>query len=372
MKILHIGKFFPVYGGVEKVMYDLCDGLSDRDIQSDFLGVNADVKTTNIVHINKYFTVFAMSYFAKVASTYLSFSMISKLRKIKSNYDIIHIHHPDPMACLSLYLSGYKGIVICHWHSDIVKQKTILKFYKPLQTWMLRRASVIVGTSQTYLDNSPFLNGFKSKFKVVPIGIPPVQKTISDVTLKKIQSIANGRKIVFSLGRLIYYKGYRYLIEASKYLNDNFCVIIGGKGPLKDELEKMIKANNLESKVFLVGRIEDDDLSTYFSNCNAFCLPSTEKSEAFGIVQIEAMAYGKPIVATKIKGSGVDWVNQDGYSGFNAEIENSKDLAEKIDKVFESDQVYSKLSTQALNRYQELFTQAAMVDKMKTIYKAVL
>ena len=141
MKILHIGKFYPVYGGVEKVMYDFCDGLSRRGIQSDFLGVNADAQTTNIVRVNDYFTVYAMSYIKKAASTYLSTSMVSQLKKMKGQYDIVHIHHPDPMACLALYLSGYKGKVVCHWHSDIVRQKTILKFYKPLQTWMLKRAS---------------------------------------------------------------------------------------------------------------------------------------------------------------------------------------------------------------------------------------
>lgn len=372
LKILHIGKFYPVYGGVEKVMYDLCDGLSRLGIQSDFLGVNADAKTTNIVKINDYFTVYAMSYIKKVASTYLSTSMISQLKKVKDQYDIIHIHHPDPMACLALYLSGYKGKVICHWHSDIVRQKTILKFYKPLQTWMLKRASLIVGTSPVYLEYSPFLQPYKNKLALVPIGIPPVNIITNRETFGKIQSLAKGKKIVFSLGRLIYYKGYQYLIEAAKYLKEDICVIIGGKGPLKDEFERSISTNCLQDKVFLVGRIEDADLSAYFSSCDLFCLPSTERSEAFGIVQVEAMAYGKPLVATRIAGSGVSWVNEENVSGLNVEIENAKDLAAKINTILANSELTKRLGEGSLKRYQNNFTQKKMVDLMITIYERIL
>ncbi|WP_447643060.1 MULTISPECIES: glycosyltransferase [Chitinophagaceae] len=372
MKVLHIGKFYPVYGGVEKVMYDFCDGLSNRGIRSDFLGVNADAKTTNTVKINDHFTVYAMSYIRKVASTYLSLSMITQLRKIKDQYDIIHIHHPDPMVCLALYLSGYRGIVICHWHSDIVRQKTILKFYKPLQTWMLKRSSIIAGTSPVYLDYSPFLQPYKNKLVLVPIGIPPVNTSVNDVTVEKIKSLANGRKIVFSLGRLIYYKGYQYLIEAAKYLNENICVIIGGKGPLREEFEETIRMNGLESKVFLMGRIEEEDLPAYFSGCDLFCLPSTERSEAFGIVQVEAMAYGKPLVATRIEGSGVSWVNEENVSGLNANIEDAKDLADKINTILGNDALTKRLGMGALKRYEGNFTQKKMVDLIVPLYEQIL
>lgn len=372
MKILHMGKFYPVYGGVEKVMYDFCDGLSKRGIRSDFLGVNADAKTTNIVKINENFTVYAMSYIKKVASTYLSSSMIGQLKKIKEQYDIVHIHHPDPMACLALYLSGFKGKVICHWHSDIVRQQTILKFYKPLQTWMLKRASFIAGTSPVYLSYSPYLQPYKEKLKLVPIGIPPVNKTINVATLSKIQKMTKGRKLVFSLGRLIYYKGYQYLIEAAKYLNDDICVIIGGKGPLKDEFEQTIVSNDLQGKVFLVGRIEDEDLPSYFDSCDLFCLPSTERSEAFGIVQVEAMAYGKPLVATRIEGSGVSWVNEENVSGLNVNIEDPKDLAEKINLILGNPTLAARLGEGSLKRYVENFTQEKMVDLIVPIYKQAL
>lgn len=371
MKILHIGKFFPVYGGVEKVMYDLCDGLSKNGIQSDFLGANADHKKTEIFHINDLFTVYAMNYAKYIASTYLSPDMIFQLRKIKDNYDIIHIHHPDPMACLALYLSGYKGKVICHWHSDIVKQKNLLKLYGPLQTWMLKRSSQIITTSPSYRDYSPFLKPYLDKVSVVPIGIPPVNTILKEDVIASIKTMTKGRKMIFSLGRLIYYKGYEYLVKAAKLLPD-YCFVVGGKGPLKESLEKLVETLGLKDNFFFVGRIEDEDLPSFYASMDLFCLPSIARSEAFGIVQIEAMAYAKPIVATNIIGSGTGWVNANAVSGLNAEIENPTDLAEKIKTILEDKNLTEKYEKGALQRFNKEFTQAKMVDSVRRIYETVL
>lgn len=370
MKILHIGKFYPIYGGVEKVMYDLCDGLSQRGIQSDFLGANSDRQKTEIFKINENFTVYAMNYNKYASSTYLSLDFVKQLRKIKDNYDIIHIHHPDPMACLALFLSGFNGKVVCHWHSDIVKQKTLLKLYGPLQTWMLKRAAKILTTSPNYRDYSPFLKKYLDKTEVVPIGIPPVKKETKKEIFALIEKMSKGRKIVFSLGRLIYYKGYEYLVKAAALLPD-YCFIIGGKGPLKFALETLVTQLNLQDRFFFVGRIEDEDLPTYYETSDLFCLPSIARSEAFGIVQVEAMAYGKPVVATDIPGSGTGWVNANGVSGLNAKTEDEKDLSEKIDHILsDTNQIYI-YGKGALERYKKEFTQEKMVDKMNEIYTSL-
>jgi rhamnosyl/mannosyltransferase len=352
-------------------MYDLCDGLSKANIRSDFLGINADRQQTEIIEVNSRFTIYAMKGRLKIASTYISLAMVQQLKKIKSNYDIIHIHHPDPMAALSLRLSGYKGIVICHWHSDIIRQKNILKFYKPLQIWMLERSEIIIGTSPVYLKHSDFLKDYKNKLHAVPIGIPPVSYNVLPETVAFIRSKAGNRKIVFALGRLIYYKGIHILIEAAKHLNENICVFIGGKGPLESELRKQIEENNLGDKVFLLGRIDEKELSSYFSTCDVFCLPSNERSEAFGIAQIEAMAYGKPVIATNIKGSGVPWVNQDGVSGYNAEPNNPVEISEKINAVLSDTGIYKQLSKGAFQRYEDNFTQDKMVNEIIQLYKSI-
>ena len=120
MKVLQLGKFYPIRGGVEKVMWDLTSGLSARGIDCDMLC--AELEKDEIIHLNEHGRVICLKAWMKKAATMIAPKMISWLRKHKDEYDIIHVHHPDPMACLALRLSGYKGRVILHWHSDILKQ----------------------------------------------------------------------------------------------------------------------------------------------------------------------------------------------------------------------------------------------------------
>ena len=150
LRIVQLGKFYPVRGGVEKVEYDLMVGLSEQGVKCDMMcaASNGGNITTAI---NKNADLICCKSLFKYAATMISPSMIAQLRSKRKSYNIVHIHHPDPMATLALILSGYKGRVIMHWHSDILKQKMLLKLYRPLQNWLLKRADLVVGTSPVYL-----------------------------------------------------------------------------------------------------------------------------------------------------------------------------------------------------------------------------
>ncbi|WP_392389176.1 glycosyltransferase, partial [Elizabethkingia miricola] len=132
---------------------------------------------------------------------------------------------------------------------------------------------------------------------------------------------------MFSLGRLVEYKGYEYLIRAAQHLDENYQIIIGGKGPLMNSLTELIAELGVQEKVTLLGFVEDDNIPDYFEACDMFCLSSIWKTEAFAIVQIEAMSCGKPVISAHIPGSGVSWVNKDGVSGLVVESENEMALA---------------------------------------------
>ena len=136
LKILQLGKFYPVRGGVEKVMYDLMTGLSERGVDCDMLCALSQGGSRTIA-INAHACLIGCRTWMKVAATMISPAMIFSLRKRCGEYDIIHVHHPDPMACLALFLSGYRGKVVLHWHADIEKQKMLLELYRPLQEWLL-------------------------------------------------------------------------------------------------------------------------------------------------------------------------------------------------------------------------------------------
>ena len=369
MRVLQLGKFYPIRGGVEKVMYDLMKGLSEAEVQCDMLCASDNLKI-QAIRLNENATLYAVSSITKVYGTMISPQLITELKRIASQYDIIHIHHPDPMAALALWMSDYQGKVVLHWHSDILKQKLLLKLIMPLQKWLLRRSDLIIGTTPVYVKESPHLKDVQEKVTFLPIGIEPLE-----CCPRKVQEIRNtypGKKIIFSLGRLVEYKGFEYLVKAATKLPDNYIIIIGGIGPLMRKLSNIISIEHLQDKVKLLGKISDADLPSYYGACDLFCLSSVMKTEAFAIVQIEAMSLGKPIVATWIPQSGVPWVNADGFSGINVEVRNSDALAKAICSVLETPKLYKQFSDGAINRYKNLFTKSRMIDNCIKLYMSIL
>ncbi len=365
LSILQLGKFYPIKGGVEKVAYDLMMGLSSRNDHCDLLCATVSGKGRTR-QMNPHAKLIECHSWGKTAATMIAPSMITTFRRICCNYDIVHVHHPDPMAAVTLWLSGYKGKVVLHWHSDILKQRILLKLYRPLQDWLLRRADLIIGTSPVYLKESPFLKHVQDKTICLPIGVSAIVP--DEAAVEKLGQRYGGKKIVFSLGRLVPYKGFTHLIDAARYLSNDYVVLIGGTGTLRKKLEKKIRRLGLENKVMLLGRIPKNELPAYFGASKVFCLPSVQKTEAFGIVQIEAMSCGKPVVATRIPHSGVAWVNQHGVSGLNVTPGNARELAQAIQHIADDDAVYEQYAVSAKNRYHDLFTKERMIDNSLRIY----
>lgn len=366
IKVLQLGKFHPIKGGVEKVMYAFMLGLGQRGIACDMLCASADeevgeTELSPLCHLYKTRTI------SKQAATMISPEMVTKLRSICHEYDIIHIHHPDPMATLALMLSGYKGKVVLHWHSDILKQKILLQFFRPLQSWLINRADLILGTTPIYVEQSSALKSVQDKVSYLPIG---VRKRVAEEHLvSMIRNQYPGKKIIYSMGRLVEYKGYEYLVEAATLLSDEYVVLIGGSGPLKGKLQDLVRDYHLKKKVRILGFVPRELEAAYYTACDVFCLSSVLKTEAYAIVQVEAMSVGKPIIATTIEGSGVSWVNQHGVSGINVAPRSSKELADAIRTICEDEQLYRSYSLGAEHRYETNFTLNAMTDGLIEHYK---
>ena len=375
MKILQLGKFYPVRGGVEKVMFDLTVGLSEvgfseEGVECDMMCAGSDGRGTEVIRLNPHGRILCHRTLIEAAKTTIAPSMVTRLRRIAKDYNIIHIHHPDPMAAMALRLSGYKGKVVLHWHSDILSQKALLRFYLPIQNWLIKRADTIVGTTPVYLAESPYLQGVQEKCRCIPIGIEPV---ISDSAREQeIRNEYSGRRIIFSLGRLVEYKGYRYLIEAAKYLDDSYMILIGGGGPLREDLQNQIDELGLGHRVKLLGKVPQEDLPSYYGACDLFCMSSVMKTEAFGIVQIEAMSEGRPLIATKIPASGVSWVNEDGVSGINVEPRDSKAIAEAVKSITKDEATWRRYSDGARQRFAKYFTKEKMLIDCLALYTEIL
>ena len=364
MRILHIGKYWPMSGGMETVIFDIVSHFSNKGVRCDLLAVATDGGVD--MDLNENCHIMCVPELIKVSSASLAPAMISRLRKIVASYDVVHIHCPNPMGNVALLLSGFKGEVIVHWHSDIIKQKFLLTFYRPLQNWLIKRAKFILGTSQRYLDNSTDLIGMQNKVLTMPLGVEQIKPSMDGVV--GVRDAYAGKKIILTVGRLVPYKGHKYLIEAATHLGPEYVVLIAGNGPLKQQLEKLIEGLNLQERVHLLGNVTNEFLHDLYGACDVFCLSSIWKTEAFGLVQIEAMSCGKPVVATDIEGSGVPWVNKNGYSGINVEPENPKALADAIKSILSDSETYKMYSENARQRYKELFTKEKMLERCEEIY----
>lgn len=371
MKVLQLGKFYPVLGGVEKVMWNLTAGLNDAGADTDMMCAKFskdNIADEDASQMGEH--LICCKAWAKLAGTMIAPSMIFRLRRICGRYDVVHVHHPDPMAALALRLSGYRGKVVLHWHSDIVSQRFFLTFYRPLQAWLLRRASVIIGTTPAYLDSSHDLEPYMHKTRCVPIGIAPASPDGEYVS--KIKERFAGRRLLLAVGRLVPYKDYPCLINALAELPESYHLAVIGQGPLRELLERQARDLCVSDRITFLGYVCDEEMHAYMGACEVFLLTSSMKTEAFGIVQLEAFSCGKPVVSTRVPGSGVSWVNEDGLSGYTVPVGDYKAVADAVRKICEFPDVAGRLGEAALERYNSLFTYDKMIEETLNIYENVI
>ncbi|MDV3308342.1 MAG: glycosyltransferase [Cyclobacteriaceae bacterium] len=370
-KVLQVGRYFPPHvGGVETLVYNLTHGLNSRGIHCDVLCSNKDA----VYKLDQFdrFKVHRTRSYGQVLSVSVTPQLISKFRKISSQYDIVHLHHPDPVATLALFMAKPSCKVVVHWHSDILRQKIPLILFKPLQSWMLRRADAIIATSPNYAMGSAHLAPFRKKVTVIPIGIEPLHGNANGKESRIGKTWAGKKKVVFSLGRLVYYKGFEQLIDAASFLDDSYVVLIGGTGPLRKRLQNRINTRGLSEKVILLGEIPPGELADYYDLADVFCLPSTYKTEAFGIVLLEAMSFGKPLVTTDLPDSGISWVNRNHITGLTVPPNDALKLAQAIKTIASDEGLARQFSTAARERFYEKFTSNAMVESTIKLYSSIM
>ena len=359
-KILQVGKFYPpTLGGIERVMQDICDGINASGLTCDVLCSNS-IKSFQLDILDSKARIYRTKSYGKVANTSITPQMIYFLKNIGKAYDIIHLHLPDPMANLALLCANlHDKIVILHWHSDIIKQKYLLQLYKPLQSWLLKRANVIIGTSPKYIKQSKTLQAYKHKCVSIPLGTTPPTLNLST----KHQDL----KMLLVMGRLVKYKGFEYAINMMQYLPEDYRLSINGDGDLKAELQSLIEKLGLTQRVSIKspGFLSNKQLQEIYAEHGILILPSLSKNESFGLVQIEAMSHGVPVVSCSIEGSGVDWVNQNGYSGIVVPPKDPKALAQAVSEISKNYDFYSK---NAIQRFQEHFTKEKMISSLRDLY----
>lgn len=375
MKILQFTKFYPpVFGGIETATYELAEGLVARGVATDVLCANTDRQTVHDTYGSV--RVSRAASYAKLLSTSMAPGLVAELARLRKKYDVVHVHLPNPMANLALRLAPPKARIVLHWHSDIINQARALKLYEPLQTWMLDRADAIIATSPPYAEHSPWLRRYLDKVHVVPLGIQPDRLTQPAGPLaqarRELRQRHGNRPLVFSIGRMTTYKGIDVLIEASRHLLSNALVVVGGGGELLEAHREQVRRQGLEDRIVLTGRLSDLDVAAYMAEAEMFCMPSTNRAEAFGMVLLEAMVAGLPIVATDIAGSGVPWVNADGESGLNVAVNDAAALADAVNCLLADRELACRLGENGRQRFETHFTADRMVERTLEVYRHVL
>jgi len=367
VRVLHLGKFCPPNeGGIELFSYDLLEELNLKGVSADLLCFG------RLTRENCYrnFRFFECKMDIRLNSAPLSYDFLYVYKKIVERYDIVHVHSPNPMAEL-VSLIWQKPTVI-HWHSDIVRQKISYLFYQPIQQRALQKAKLVITTSPHYLNSSKQLKHFKNKARVIPSGLNFKRLSLDDKShqeFSKVEEKVKNKKVVLTIGRLVEYKGFEYLIRAAKFLRDDIIVLIVGQGPKWDYLKKLIKELELSEKVLLLGKVEN--ISIFLKNCDIFCLPSTSRNESFGLVLVEALYFGKPLVTTDVFGSGMSYVNAHEKTGLVVPPKNPEALAQAIHYILFSEGVYSYCQGNALTSFKN-FEITQIADKIKDVYKEVL
>ncbi|HKI79992.1 MAG TPA: glycosyltransferase [Ignavibacteriaceae bacterium] len=370
MKIVQTNKaYYPKVGGIESTIATLSEGLVNKYSASvQVLVCNSKFsfystqKTINGVDV-KY-----VSNYGIVSSLPISPWYFKELSNLSGN--ILHIHEPFPLADLSLLMfpkirKNFKKIVVS-WHSDIIRQKWVLAFYRKYLHNFLELADKITVSSPALIDNSEFLPAYSEKCEVIPHGVN------LDWAKSRLELSENKKdeKLILFVGRLVYYKGIEYLIDAMSSVKNAKLLIIGS-GPLKEQLISKIKQLELNSRIKIIPEVEKDKLQECYKNCDMLVLPSIEKSETYGIVQIEAMACGKPIICTEI-GTGTSYINQNEVTGIVVPPRDSNELANAINRLVSDKDLSFKLGQNGKERAFNEFNAEKMVQRTYDLYENLI
>ena len=362
-RVLHIGKFYPPYmGGMETHLQALCERLKDS-IQTEVLVAN-DGRETIEEEINGV-KVTRLGTLLNLSAASVCPGMARRIRESKA--DLVHIHLPNPSAILSYLTSQTRSVLVFSHHSDIIRQKVLGKAFEPILRYALRRADAIIVATQNHIRSSPIISDYKDKCHVIPYGIEA--KDFQARNEAAINVIRNrfGPHIVLSVGRLVYYKGFEYLIRAMKRVEGH--LIIVGSGPLFDSLKREAEGCGIANRVTILTDVKD--LRPFYQAADVFVLASIARSEAFGIVQLEAMACGTPVVNTNLD-SGVPCVSLDGVTGFTVAPCDEEALCAAIKKLLETGDLRAKFGEAGRQRVKKEFSVEVMTRKTLELYRKLL
>lgn len=363
LKVLHVYKnYHPVAGGIEGHIRLLCSELAKSGFDVSVLATNTTKITTKEVLDGV--KVVKAGPDLTLARTPISWRLWLEISRTRA--DLTHLHFPYPFGELGHLLFGKTKNLVVTYHSDIVNQRRLLKLYEPFLWKVLQRADRIIATTPKYVESSPYLKRFEDKCAVVPFGIDVSRFQRAPEPATSETRRRYGAPLLLFVGKFRYYKGLQYLIEAMKQIPARLLLV--GEGPLEASLRSLVRERGLEDKVCFVGEVGDDELVAFYHACDVFVLPASHRSEAFGIVQLEAMACGKPVICTEV-GTGTSWVNVHKETGLVVEPANVQALVGAVNLLLDDARLRQRLGDNARGRARREFSKELMVKRIADIYR---
>ena len=372
MRVLHIYKdYAPVVGGIENHIRLLAEAQQATGIDAQVLVTNTTPRTEQTVIGGV--PVSKAGRWLNISSAPVSPAFYPLLYRLEHGIDIAHAHLPYPPGELGHLLLGRSRRLVLTYHSDIVRQKVLGALYAPFLWATLRKADLIAVSSPAYARSSRFLAAFPEKHRVIPFGVnladfaatPAVRQAAADLR----QRFAPDRPLLLFVGKLRHYKGLNVLIAALAHTDAHLLVI--GSGPLGADWQRQAEQTGVTNRVTFWGERPDADKIAALHAADLFVLPSTNRAEAFGIVLIEALAAGVPLISTEL-GTGTSFVNQHEVTGLVTPPHDPAALAAAINRITRDDALRRRLATAALARARSEFDQALMMTRVQALYDEAL
>ncbi len=408
-KILHLGKYdsnSPEAGGIESALENITMQVKN-DYNQIIVAFTGKYKKIKFIQSASGIKQLLIPVHFVIGYAPVNFCLPVFLKKIINSFspDIIFVHMPGimPFSCLN-ELRKRKTIVF--WHADVegtrVAKNCIFPLYRLFEQQLLKNARSIITTSPHYLDSSKSLKHYKKKCSIIPLGIedmtdnagkftfltdtankttavlPDTDNTtavFSDTTINKPASLPDAinnfiktKRLILSVGRLAYYKGYTFLVEAMQFIkDDNTVLLIAGEGNERQEIEQKITDLDLKTKIMLPGTVTNMEKKLLLSRAAIFCLPSIDRAEAFGVSLLEAMQFNLPLVTTRVKGSGMNYVNIHNRTGLSVQPSNSFELAMAFNTILNHPGLAKKFGNNAKQRFIDHFQARNMAESIKKL-----
>lgn len=367
MRVLHFYKtsFPDTMGGIEQVINQIARGANKLGVHTEVLSLTPD-RVARTIEIDGY-QAHRAKLNLQIASTGFSASVFWRFSQLAKNVDVIHYHFPWPFMDVVHFVSCVKKPTVVTYHSDIIKQKHLLKLYRPLRNKFLADVDIIVATSPNYLHSSSVLAKFSTKVSVIPIGLD--KSTYPSATPQRLKFWRDkvGTKFFLFVGVLRYYKGLHILIEAAQMTD--YPIVIVGAGPIEFELKAQAAQLGCRNIHFL-GQLSDEDKVALLTLCYCVLFPSHLRSEAFGISLLEGAMYGKPMISSEI-GTGTTFINIADETGLVVPPSDPPALRQAMQYLWEHPEQAAEMGKRAEARYWKNFTAEQMVDSYVDLYKKI-